>query len=75
MRQLVHELRTPTTAIAGFAEMIEGELLGPVPAPYRDYAGNIRHQARGLLGAIDDLDTAARLDSNALDLRPESVDL
>ncbi|MGJ3648755.1 histidine kinase dimerization/phospho-acceptor domain-containing protein [Sphingomonas sp. GlSt437] len=75
VRQLVHELRTPTTAIAGFAEMIEGELLGPVPAPYRDYAGNIRHQARGLLGAIDDLDTAARLDSNALDLRPESVDL
>ncbi len=73
VRQLVHELRTPTTAIAGFAEMIEGEMLGPVPAPYRSYAGTIRHQAMGLLGAIDDLDTAARLDSNALDLRPESV--
>lgn len=75
VRQLVHELRTPTTAIAGFAEMIEGELLGPVPAPYRRYAGTIRHEARGLLGAIEDLDTAARLDSNALDLRHETVEI
>lgn len=75
VRQLVHELRTPTTAIAGFAEMIEGQLLGPVPGPYRDYASTIRQEARGLLGAIEDLDTAARLDSNALDLRGERVGL
>ncbi len=73
LRQLVHELRTPTTAIAGFAEMIEGELLGPVSGPYRDYAGTIRDQAMGLLGAIDDLDTAARIEAHALDLRPTDV--
>lgn len=75
LRQLVHELRTPTTAISGFAEMIEGQLLGPVPDAYRGYAGTIRDQAAGLLGAIDDLDTAARIESNALELRPESVSL
>ncbi|WP_374138543.1 MULTISPECIES: sensor histidine kinase [unclassified Sphingomonas] len=73
LRQLVHELRTPTTAIAGFAEMIEGELLGPVSGPYRDYAGTIRDQAMGLLGAIDDLDTAARIEAHALELRPTDV--
>lgn len=73
LRQLVHELRTPTTAIAGFAEMIEGELLGPVPGQYRDYAGTIRDQAMGLLGAIDDLDTAARIEAHALELRPTDV--
>ncbi len=73
LRQLVHELRTPTTAIAGFAEMIEGELLGPVPGAYRDYAGTIRDQAMGLLGAIDDLDTAARIEAHALDLRATDI--
>ncbi len=73
LRQLVHELRTPTTAIAGFAEMIEGELLGPVSGPYRDYASTIRDQAMGLLGAIDDLDTAARIEAHALELRPTDV--
>src|SRR6185312_5930438 len=45
LRQLVHELRTPTNAIAGFAEMIESQMLGPVSDPYRDRAGEIRTQA------------------------------
>lgn len=73
LRELVHELRTPTTAIAGFAEMIEGQLLGPVPNPYRDYAATISAQARDLLGAIDDLDMAARIEAHALELRPTDV--
>lgn len=68
LRQIVHELRTPTNAIAGFAEMIETEMLGPVPEPYRDRAAVIRAQARELLGAIDDLDLAARIESAALSL-------
>ncbi|WP_294109827.1 histidine kinase dimerization/phospho-acceptor domain-containing protein [Sphingomonas sp.] len=73
LRALVHELRTPTNAIAGFAEMIEGEMIGPVPAPYRGYAATIVDQARALLGAIEDLDTAARIDAHALELRPGEV--
>lgn len=75
LRQLVHELRTPTTAIAGFAEMIEGEVLGPVTDVYRGYAATIVEQARALLGAIDDLDLATRIESHALDLRPAEVAL
>ncbi|RYD54830.1 MAG: sensor histidine kinase [Sphingomonadales bacterium] len=75
LRQLVHELRTPTNAIAGFAEMIESQILGPVSDPYRDRASTIRSQARELLGAIDDLDLAARIDSAALALVPGRVAL
>lgn len=75
LRQLVHELRTPTNAIAGFAEMIEAQMLGPVPEPYRDRAQVIRTQARELLGAIDDLDLAARIDSATLALVPGQVAL
>lgn len=75
LRQLVHELRTPTNAIAGFAEMIETQMLGPVADPYRDRAHIIRTQARELLGAIDDLDLAARIDSAALALTPGQVHL
>lgn len=75
LRQLVHELRTPTTAIAGFAEMIESQVLGPVTDSYRGYASTIVEQARALLGAIDDLDLATRIESQALDLRPSDVAL
>ncbi len=75
LRQLVHELRTPTNAIAGFAEMIETQMLGPVPDVYRARAHIIRSEARELLGAIDDLDLAARIDSDALALSPGTVAL
>ncbi len=75
LRQLVHELRTPTNAIAGFAELIEAQLLGPVTTIYRDRAIVIRDQAASLIAAIDDLDTAARIEGDALDLRPGPVAL
>ncbi len=75
MRQMVHELRTPTNAIAGFAEFIETEVLGPAAPVYRERARSIRGEATDLIDAIDDLDMAARIDSNALDLRAEIVAL
>jgi signal transduction histidine kinase len=73
LRQLVHELRTPTNAIAGFAELIEAQLLGPVAPVYRDHAITIRDQAASLIAAIEDLDTAARIEGKALDLRASVV--
>ncbi|MEH3159947.1 MAG: hypothetical protein PGN08_14055 [Sphingomonas taxi] len=73
LRQLVHELRTPTNAIAGFAELIEAQLLGPVAPVYRDHALTICDQAARLLAAIEDLDTAARIEGRALELRPGNV--
>ncbi len=67
LRQIVHELRTPLNAIMGFSEIIEQQLFGPVAAEYRDMALRIRQDARQLLSGFDDLDTALRLDRNALD--------
>ena len=75
LRQLIHELRTPTNAITGFAELIETELFGPLAEPYRGHASAIRGQAGALIDTIDDLDTAARIDGGALELRPTIVPL
>lgn len=75
LRQLMHELRTPTNAIAGFAEMIEREMLGDAPPVYRERAGAIRTHARALLAAIDDLDIAARIEASALKLASGDVTL
>lgn len=75
LRQLLHELRTPTTAIIGFAEMIESELFGPVEETSRTRAAIIRDDTRALLGALDDLEIAARLEGDALRLDPEAVPL
>jgi signal transduction histidine kinase len=65
LRELVHEIKTPLNAIIGFAEIIDGQYLGPADRTYRERAGEIVSQARLLLGAIDDLDFAAKLHSTA----------
>ena len=64
LRELVHEIKTPLNAIIGFAEIIDGQYLGPAHRSYRERAAEIVSQARILLGAIDDLDFAARLQSS-----------
>jgi His Kinase A (phospho-acceptor) domain len=74
LRQLIHELRTPLNAIIGFAEMIEGQYMGPAAAGYRGSAAEIVAQARGLLGAVDDLDTAARLETRRFEAEASEVD-
>jgi hypothetical protein len=74
LRQLIHELRTPLNAIIGFAEMIDGEYMGPAALAYRARAADIMDQARRLLSAVDDLDTAARLETKRLEIEESSVD-
>jgi hypothetical protein len=74
LRELVHEIKTPLNAIIGFAEIIEGQYLGPADRGYRDRAAEIVRQARLLLTAIDDLDFAAKIYS-ASAMPRERVDL
>ena len=74
LRELVHEIKTPLNAIIGFAEIIEGQYLGPADRGYRDRASEIVEQARLLLTAIDDLDFAAKVHSSPA-FAPERVDL
>jgi hypothetical protein len=64
LRELVHEIKTPLNAIIGFAEIIDGQFLGPADRGYRHRAAEIVSQARLLLSAIDDLDFAARIHSS-----------
>lgn len=63
MQQVVHELRTPLGAIAGFAEIIEHQLFGEVSEGYRKLASYILADANRLLAGFDDLSVAARLDA------------
>ena len=61
LREMVHEIKTPLNAIIGFAEIIDGQYLGPAHRLYRERAASIVDQARQLLAAVEDLDFAAKL--------------
>ena len=72
LREMVHEIKTPLNAIIGFAEIIDGQFLGPADHRYRERAAEIVGQARLLLTAIDDLDFAAKTHSASAGAQPRA---
>jgi hypothetical protein len=75
LRELVHEIKTPLNAIIGFAEIIDGQFLGPADRRYRERAADIVEQAQLLLAAIDDRDFAAKAHGGATGGRVDLSDL
>lgn len=56
IQRLSHEFRTPLSAVLGYSEMVEQEVLGPLANPkYRDYAALIRHSGQHLLELVGGL--------------------
>lgn len=68
VRQLLHELRTPVTAIQGFAEVIQQQTVGPVPHEYRAVAAGIAGEAARMLAGFAEIERLARLEAGTHDL-------
>ena len=75
IRQLLHELRTPVTAVQGYAEVIQQQLFGPAPHEYRSLAAAIAADAAHILAGFEELDRLARLETGALEIEPGDADL
>jgi signal transduction histidine kinase len=58
-----HELRTPLNAIAGYAELLELGVHGPVTCDQRDALGRIQRSQRHLLGLINEVLNYTRIES------------
>lgn len=75
IRQLIHELRSPLNAISGFAQIISGQMFGPVSQSYRAMAESIVGDAASVQSIIDDLETAARTERVAATTSGATVDI
>lgn len=75
LRQLLHELRTPVNAMQGYAEIIQQQMIGPVPHEYRSIAASIAGDAAHILAGFDELDRLAKLEAGALELEAGESDL
>jgi signal transduction histidine kinase len=71
LAMMSHELRTPLNAIAGYAELLELGISGPVSDMQREQRGRIRRSQRHLLGIIEDLLDLSRLEHGV----PADIDL
>lgn len=70
-----HELKTPLTVVAGFAEMLSDPELEPAPAQVQQYMGLIAEQTNRMQRLIEDLLTLSVLESTVVAQREEVVDL
>jgi signal transduction histidine kinase len=72
-----HELRTPLNAIAGYVELLEMGLRGPITDEQRSDLERIRLSQHHLLGLINDVLNFAKVDAGRIeyDLNPMQLDL
>lgn len=75
IRQLLHELRTPVTAVQGYAEVIQQQLFGPAPHEYRALAAAIAADAARILAGFEELDRLARIETGAIAVELGESDL
>jgi len=76
LANMSHELRTPLNAIIGFAEIIMGEVLGPVGnEKYRGYAKDINDSGQHLLEIINDILDLSKIETGQVALREEEIDV
>ncbi|HEX6060131.1 MAG TPA: PAS domain-containing sensor histidine kinase, partial [Gemmatimonadaceae bacterium] len=70
-----HELRTPLNAIAGYVQLLEMGLRGPVTPEQVLDLHKIRRSQQHLLGLINDIMNFARLEAGRVTIHAESVAL
>ena len=75
LANMSHELRTPLNAIIGFAEMIEGRMVGSLNERYQEYAADIRMAGEHLLAVVNDILDLSKAEANALKLGREKLDI
>lgn len=75
LANMSHELRTPLNAIIGFAEMIQGQYLGPVAEKrYITYAEHVLDAGRHLLLIINDVLDLSKIEAGKMAVEASSVD-
>ncbi|HLI20341.1 MAG TPA: PAS-domain containing protein [Stellaceae bacterium] len=76
LANMSHELRTPLNAVIGFAEIMHGEVFGPLgDGRYHDYAADIRDSGQHLLNLINDLLDVSKIEFGKVELTEEAVDV
>jgi signal transduction histidine kinase len=68
-----HELRTPLNAIAGYTDIIELGIRGPVTDGQRDDLRRIKRSQRHLLSLVNDILNFARLEAGRVDITMSDV--
>jgi two-component system CheB/CheR fusion protein len=73
LTSMSHDLRTPLNAIAGYTDLMELGIRGPVSDAQRTDFTRIKRSTRHLLSLINDILNFAKLEAGHVDFRTEDV--
>ena len=74
LASMSHELRTPLSAVVGYMDLLEGEMVGPMLPLQRTYLGRVRSAARHLISIIEEILTFSRVEAGMEPLYVEELD-
>lgn len=75
MAKMNHEIRTPLTAIIGFAEILGDEIDHPSHLDVHELVDRIRSNGQRLLWTLDSILNLSRIEAGTLDLEDQSFDV
>ena len=74
LASMSHELRTPLSAIIGYMDLLEGEMVGAVEPLQKTYLGRVKAAARHLINIIEEILTFSRIEAGKEPLHAEPLD-
>ncbi|MEO8880116.1 MAG: ATP-binding protein [Gemmatimonadaceae bacterium] len=75
LANMSHELRTPLNAIAGYVELLDMEIRGPITPTQREDLARIKVSQNLLLRLVNDVLNFAKLESGHVDVKAKDVDV
>jgi signal transduction histidine kinase len=73
LASMSHELRTPLSAIVGYMELLEGEMVGPVAPLQKRYLGRVKAAGNHLISIIEEILTFSRVEAGREEVHIEDV--
>ncbi|HEV2149246.1 MAG TPA: PAS domain S-box protein [Longimicrobiaceae bacterium] len=73
LANMSHEIRTPINAIAGYTDLLEMEIAGPVTDGQRHQLERVRASSRHLLALVEDILDLAKVEAGRMEVAHERV--
>jgi len=75
LASMSHELRTPLSAIVGYMDLLEGEMVGAVAPLQRTYLGRVKSAAHHLISVIEEILSFSRVEAGKELIYLEAVEV
>jgi signal transduction histidine kinase len=75
LASMSHELRTPLSAVVGYMELLEGEMVGPIAPLQKSYLGRVKSAALHLISIIEEILTFSRIEAGKEEVHRELLDV